>query len=149
LDAVLKQLKIDALLLGGIGLQKTQIKAIEKVARKYKIKVIVPHRGMDHFKLIKEAIIAGFDIRITSIASDGLGPEWLGRKLDSKTLDQLRKLSERYGFHIGGEGGYYDTFVFDGPIFKKRIEIINSSKIWDTRTQSGYLIVKDAKLAPK
>jgi len=149
LEKVFDRIKIDALLLGGVGLQKTQIRAIEKVAKKYNINIIVPHQNMDHYDLFKEAIQLGFDIRITQVATEGLGPEWLGRRVDLGTLEQLKKLSEKCGFHIGFEGGYADTFVVDGPIFKKRIEFTNTSKVWDNKTSSGYLEVKEANLVPK
>ena len=149
LEKVLKLIKIDALLLGGVGLQKTQIREIAKVAKKFGVKVIVPHEGMDHYELFKNAIKAGFEIVITQVASAGLGPEWLGKKVDLKTLEKLKELSEKYGFHIGFEGGYADTFVVNGPIFKKRIEFLDTEKVWDNKTHSGYLKVRDAKLIEK
>ena len=149
LEKVLRQIKIDALILGGVGLQKTQINEIKKVAKKFGVKVILPHEGKDHYKLFEKAIKEGFDIRITQVASQGLGPEWLGKKIDLKVLEELKKLSEKYGFHIGFEGGYADTFVVDGPIFKKRIEFVDAEKVWDNATNSGYLEIKSAKLIEK
>lgn len=149
LERVFKRIKIDALLLGGVGLQNTQIKSIENVAKKFGINIIIPHQGIDHYQLIKDAIESGFDIRITSVAVDGLGPEWLGRKLDLKALEQLKHLSEKFGFHVGAEGGHYDSFVVDGPVFKKKIEFTNTGKVWDKNTGSGYLEVNDARLVSK
>ena len=149
LEDVIKDLDIDALLLGGIGLQKTQINTVKKLAEKYGKKVIVPHADMDHFELMKEAVMEGFDIRITNVATDGLGREWLGRKLDLPVLNEMQRLSEKHGFHIGGEGGYYDSFVVDGPIFKDRIEFVDTESIWDDKTGSGYLDVKKARLVTK
>lgn len=147
LEKVFERIKIDALLLGGVGLQKVQIEAVRKVAKKFGVKVLVPHEGLDHYQLIKDAIEAGFDIRITQVAVDGMGQEWLGRRLDLPTLEQLKQLSEKFGFHVGGEGGSYDTLVIDGPIFKYKIELSNMSKIW--LGDSGYLKVNDAHLTPK
>ena len=149
IEKVLDRITIDALVLGGVGLQKTQIKAIEGITRKRGIKVIVPHQGKDHYELFKEAIEKGFEIVITQVASEGLGPEWLGKKIGLKELEELKRLSETYGFHIGFEGGYADTFVMDGPIFKKKIEFVDTKKVWDVKTNSGYLEVKEARLVEK
>lgn len=149
LEKVLERIKIDALILGGIGLQKTQIREVKKVAKKYGIKVVVLHEGRDHYELFKEIVESGFEIVITQVASQGLGPEWLGRRVDLKTLEELKKLSEKCGFHIGFEGGYADSFVLDGPIFKKRIEFVSTEKVWDNETYSGYLNVREAKLIEK
>lgn len=149
LDKLLSKLDIDAILLGGVGLQKTQINAVAKVAKKHGIDVIVPHANLDHLELVKQAINLGFDIRITSVATDGLDASWLGKKIDKETLKELEKLSKKFGFHIGFEGGYADTFVCDAPIFKKKVEFIRTEKVWDDKTHSGYLVVNDAKLVNK
>jgi predicted ATP pyrophosphatase (TIGR00289 family) len=149
LEKVLKRIKVDALVLGGVGLQKTQINAVKEIAEKFKIKVVVPYQNYSSEQLIEEEIKSGLDIRITSVASDGLGPEWLGRKLDKKAFEDLKNLSKKFGFDILGEGGYYDTFVTDAPIFKKKIEFLDAEKIWDEKTSSGYLEVKRAELLNK
>jgi diphthamide synthase (EF-2-diphthine--ammonia ligase) len=83
------------------------------------------------------------------VAAQGLGPEWLGRKLDAASLAELTELSKRCGFDVLGEGGHYNTFVCDAPFFRKRIEFVNTAKMWDVRTSSGYLDVKDARLVSK
>ncbi len=149
LEDVIKDLDVEALLLGGVGLQKTQINTIRKLAKKYGKDVIVPHADMDHFELMREAVMEGFDIRITNVATDGLTEEWLGRKLDLPVLNELQRLSEKHGFHVGGEGGSYDTLTLDAPPFRKKIEILDSEKFWDERTGSGYLNVKNARLVEK
>jgi len=46
-----------------------------------------------------------------------------------------------------GEGGEYETLVLDAPFFKKKIQLIETKKIW--AGQSGYSIVKQAVLVNK
>ncbi|XP_054054777.1 diphthine--ammonia ligase isoform X4 [Rissa tridactyla] len=49
-----------------------------------------------------------------------------------KTLDQMEpyllELSEKYGVHVCGEGGEYETFTLDCPLFKKKI-VVDSAKV--------------------
>lgn len=149
LEKVFKNLEVNAILMGGVGLQETQIRELKRVAQKFEIEIIIPYEDYTSEELIEEEVKEGFEIVITNVASDGLGPEWLGRKIDKETLERLKILSKQYGFDIDFEGGYADTFVCDGPIFNKRIEFISTEKIWDTKTNSGYLEVKEAKLIPK
>lgn len=149
LEKVLERIEVDALLLGGVGLQKTQIEAVKKVAEKFGVDVIVPYQHYTSEQLLEEEIKSGFDIRITQVASDGLGKEWLGRKIDLETFEQLKQLSKKYGFDLDFEGGYADTFVVDSPMFKKKIEFIDTSKVWDDKTSSGYLAVDKAILVDK
>jgi len=149
LEKVFQRVKVDAIVLGGVGLQRTQINSVKRVAEKFDVKVIVPYQNYSSEQLLEEEVKAGFDIRITQVATDGLGPEWLNRKIDVNTLNELKKLSKKYGFDIDFEGGYADTFVCDGPIFKQRIEFLDWNKVWDKKTSSGYLNVNRAVLIPK
>lgn len=149
LERILKELKIDGIVLGGTGLQKSQIKAIRRVAKKYGLRVILPHKGKSHYKIFKQMIKDGFKIMITQVSTNGLGPEWLGKVLSLEDLEILKNLSKKFGFHIGFEGGVAETFVLDGPIFSKRIEFTEYSKVWDSSTYSGYLEVREAKIFKK
>lgn len=149
LENVFARLKSEAVLLGGVGLQQTQINEVKKVAEKFGKNVIVPFAGMASEQLLEHEIAQGFDIRITDVAADGLGPEWIGKRLDFETMIDLKHLSGKFGFDALGEGGGYNSFVVDGPIFKKRIEFLDAEKIWDSKTSSGYLDVKDAELKEK
>ncbi|XP_010842492.1 PREDICTED: diphthine--ammonia ligase isoform X1 [Bison bison bison] len=58
----------------------------------------------------------------------GLDPD----KHLGKTLDQMEpyllELSKKYGVHVCGEGGEYETFTLDCPLFKKKI-IVDSSEV--------------------
>lgn len=123
---IVAQHPVDALILGGIGLQETQLKSIRDAVFDLGVEVFASHMGEDHEQLVREMVEKGYDIRITQVAVDGLGKEWVGKKITRETFPQLKKLSEKYGFHIGAEGGHYDTLVVDGPIFNKKLEITNS-----------------------
>ncbi|MCS7134676.1 MAG: diphthine--ammonia ligase [Candidatus Pacearchaeota archaeon] len=136
---------VDALILGGVGLQVTQIKTLQQALPE--TKVFVSHLGLDHEKIIEEMLEKRYEIRIAQFAVEGLTQEWLGKKLDEETFKELKNRSKKYGFHIGGEGGHYDTIVTDGPIFKKRLEI-EFEKVKETE-YSGYIKIKATKLVKK
>lgn len=146
LEKVLKYLQAQALLLGGVGLQRSQIRAVKSVARKHKLRVLLPHRGRDHYELFRHAVELGYEICITQVAAEGLGPEWLGKTIGLRELEELKQLSEQHGFHIGFEGGHAETFVLNGPIYERKIEFLSTQKVWDVSTGSGYLEVKEARL---
>ena len=149
LENIFGRLKAEAILLGGVGLQATQIREVRRMAERFGKNVIVPHANMTSEQLLEQEIGQGFDIRIIDVAADGLGQDWIGKRLDFETMIDLKHLSGKFGFDALGEGGQYNTFVVDGPIFNKRIEFLEAEKIWDSRTSSGYLDVKDAELKEK
>ena len=55
-----------------------------------------------------------------------LGPEWLGRIVDSRFVSDLSNLTD---VDMAGEKGEYHTLVMSGPIFKKEIRIVQSENI--------------------
>ena len=137
---------IEALVLGGVGLQETQIKSIRDALFPLGIEVFASHTGNDHSSLMQQMIKKGYKILVTQVAADGLTEEWLGKELNQENFEKLKILSEKYGFHLGAEGGHYDSLVIDGPIFDKSLEIIKSEKVMETEN-SGHLVIK--KLAVK
>jgi predicted ATP pyrophosphatase (TIGR00289 family) len=145
LKNVLKVLDVDTICCGGIfsNYQKTRF---EKVCKELNLDFMAPFWQTDSEKFLKDTIDLGFDVRIVGVYAEGLEETWLGRKLDEKTLEELKKLNKKFGISLVGEGGEYETFVVDGPIFKKRIEIIDSEKVWDKKTQGGYLKIKETRL---
>ncbi|RRJ28255.1 diphthine--ammonia ligase [Halocatena pleomorpha] len=86
---------------------------------------------------------AGFEITIVQVAAAGLDESWLGRTLDEQALRDLRDLNDRYGVHVLGEGGEFETIVTDGPHMASPIELEYDTE-WDG--QRGRLLVTDARL---
>nr|XP_009858382.1 diphthine--ammonia ligase isoform X1 [Ciona intestinalis]XP_026690168.1 diphthine--ammonia ligase isoform X2 [Ciona intestinalis] len=70
--------------------------------------------------------------KVTSIliktAGMGLEPKHLGLSLH-EMKSQLFKLNSKYGSHICGEGGEYESFTLDCPLFKKKIVLDKSEVI--------------------
>nr|XP_033807957.1 diphthine--ammonia ligase isoform X2 [Geotrypetes seraphini] len=78
--------------------------------------------------LLKEMISSKIDAIIIKVAAFGLDPEkHLGKTL-SEMESCLIELSRKYGVHVCGEGGEYETFTLDCPLFQKRI-VVDTSEI--------------------
>jgi diphthine-ammonia ligase len=127
---------------------KYQWNRIDKICGNLELVSIAPLWNYDQEKLVRDIIDAKFEVIIQSIAGDGFDSSWLGRELDLATLEELKRLNEKYGVHIGGEGGEYESLVLDCPLFKKRIKIEKSTKQMDS-SYSGRLIISKCKLEIK
>lgn len=138
---------VDLLLLGGTGLQGLQIRALQEALAPLGTKVLAAHEEMDHAQLFLEMVKSGYEIIITQVASDGL-INWLGRTIDEKNFEELRADASRFGFHIGGEGGYFDSFVLDCPLFAKRIALLDVQKVLEDR-YNGHLVLRKLSLVDK
>ena len=139
--------KVDALILGGVGLQETQLRSLQKALMPLNVEVFASHSGEDHEIIFREMIRKRYKILITQIATDG-GKKWLGKEINKENFEDFKKDSLKYGFHIGLEGGYMDSLTVDGPIFNKRLEIINSENIFESE-YNGYVEVNNYKIVEK
>ncbi|KAF3845007.1 hypothetical protein F7725_008170 [Dissostichus mawsoni] len=74
----------------------------------------------DQESLLSEMISSDLHAILIKVAAFGLDPEkHLGKSL-SDMEPYLKQLSQKYGVHICGEGGEYESFTLDCPLFKKR-----------------------------
>lgn len=139
--------RIDALILGGTGLQETQLKSLQNALMPLNVEAFAMNSGEDHDLLMEAMLNQGYRILITQIASDGL-KEWLGKTITRENFSQLKKDSVRYGFHIGFEGGYADTLVTDCPLFQKRLVIEDMSIILED-DYCGHVVINKYRLKDK
>lgn len=148
LKEVINSLKpeIDGVVSGALA-SRYQKARIDALCRQLGIESISPHwdRGMKAY--LEELLICGFDVIITAVAAEGFDQSWLGRRLDSKAIADLEKLNKKHGIHTGGEGGEYESFVLDAPMFRKKIRILRAHKEWDGAR--GFYIIDEAQLVEK
>lgn len=138
--------KIDGIIVGAIESQY-QRERVEKVCKKLGLDILAPLWHIKTENYIYELINNNFEVIITEVAAQGLGKEWLGRRVDEGSLKELKSIKEDYGIHIAGEGGEYETLVLDCPLFDRKIEIKETEKRWEGNR--GSYNIKKAKLAKK
>ncbi|MEA2054300.1 MAG: TIGR00289 family protein [Candidatus Thermoplasmatota archaeon] len=127
LKSALNGLAIDGIVSGAIA-SEYQRTRIEKVCHELNIKSFMPLWHKKEEILMEEMIEAGFDIMIVAVAAEGLGEKWLGRIIDKDCLEELIQIRERYDINVSGEGGEYETFVLDCPLYRKKLVIEESEK---------------------
>jgi len=146
LKRLLATLDIEGVVSGAISSQY-QKKRIDRICRELRLKSIAPLWQENPMKLLKEIINLNFDTVIVGVYALGFDQSWLGRKIDSKALNDLVELNERYRVSLVGEGGEYETLVLDTPFFKRRIQLLQTERVWENH--SGYLLVRKADLVDK
>lgn len=116
--------KINSMVFGDIYLLEHQ-SWVERVCNDLQIKAIEPLWNNEPEGIIAEFLDAGFKAIIISCKADIMGPEFIGRSIDKKLVEELKQK----GICPCGEKGEFHTLVVDGPIFKKGIEITESRVI--------------------
>ena len=112
---------IDGLVVGAIrsDYQKTRI---EQMCSRLNIKSFTPlwhHDGGTH---MRELVSHGHEIMITSVTTDGLGEEWVGRILSHTDVSELEDCAINHRFNVDGEGGEFETAVLNAPWMNSAIK---------------------------
>lgn len=95
----------------------------EKVAEAAGLQAIYPLWGKqeDAFRMLEDYLHSGYKATVIRVREDILDETWLGRQLDFSFLEDV-KTKEMCPM---GESGEYHSFVFDGPLFKRKIILKN------------------------
>lgn len=150
LDTAIKKAKkeynIEGIVTGAL-FSNYQRNRIEKICDKNNLKIFSPLWHMQQEKEMENIIKLGFKFIIIKIAAYGLDKTWLGKQITLKDLEKLKKLNDNFGFNVAGEGGEFETFVTDMPLFKKKIKI--SGNIQMENENTGEFIITKATLENK
>ncbi len=137
---------IEGMVIGAIR-SNYQYMRMKKVCDELNLTLISPLWKMDEIEELKEVIREGIKAIIVSVSAYPLTKEFLGKEIDESIVEKFIEFKEKFGLNPSGEGGEYETFVIDAPIFKKKILIDEFEIIW--KEDSGRLIIRKARLVDK
>jgi uncharacterized protein (TIGR00290 family) len=112
---------------------------VHKVCSDFEVQPILPLWEKSPEQVLTEVIEKGFEAIVVVVNPEYLGAEWLGHKIDKNFLITMRKLHREQGVPIGGDN--YHTLVTDGPLFKKRLKLLQTK----TASRNGCLVLDITK----
>jgi len=139
--------KIEGIVTGAL-FSTYQRDRIEKVCDEVGLKIFSPLWHKPQELEMHELLDGGFEFIFTGIAADGLDKSWLNRVINWDDLEKLKKLREKQGMNVAGEGGEFESLVLDCPLFKKKL-VIEEAEIKEESKNVARLLVKKAKLVDK
>ncbi len=140
---------------------------IDEVCADLGIEPIMPLWNKDTSKLINEFIDSGFEAVIVGVSGKHVadGDKLVGRTINREFVEYVRENVDKFSrfrlkggnpqnpvdyneikshgtyencdFDICGENGEYHTFVTGGPLFKKKIKILKSEKVYREKEYKG------------
>jgi len=128
LRKAISRVKVDGVAVGAIE-SEYQASRVRRICDELGIKMYAPLWHMEPERLLREMITI-MDIRIVKVAAAGMDESWLGRCFDARMIEDLKALNRKYGVHIAGEGGEYESLVLEAPFYKKRIDILDTRNLW-------------------
>ena len=143
----LKKLKA-GILISGVMITPEHMDWYQEICGPIRVKHYAPLWGKNPLTTLYEMKELGFQLLIIEVdISMGSLKSWLGRKLDATVLQEINKLEEAQKLHPSGELGEYHTLVLDCPLYKRRINILDSEIVWEN--SKGYVVIKNANLQSK
>lgn len=145
LRKALQGLEVEGVIAGAIE-SEYQASRVRRICEELGMKMYAPLWHREPEKLLRE-MIECMDIRMVKVAAAGMDESWLGRRFDEGMIEDLKALHKKYRIHIAGEGGEYETLVLDAPYYEKRINLIETEKMW--KGDYGVMKVVRAELGEK
>jgi ABC transporter with metal-binding/Fe-S-binding domain ATP-binding protein len=121
----IKNYKIEAVVTGAIE-SVYQASRVQTITNKLNIECFNPLWQKDQFELLQELIDNKFEIIIVGVFGEGLDT-LIGKKINSQTIEEIRKIHSKLKINPAGEGGEYESFILNAPYYKKRLTIKKSS----------------------
>lgn len=121
-----------------------QASRIQNICNELDLWCFNPLWQKNQLELIEEIIKNKFEVIISKVAAYPLDESFLGKKIDNKIIKKLKDFQQKYRLNIAGEGGEFETFVTNAPIFKKKIEIIKAKREYSNN--AGVFIIEKAEL---
>jgi len=125
INKAIKDYKIEGVISGAIQ-SVYQSTRIQKICNELKIESFNPLWQKDEIPYLDELLKNKFEVIITSVAAYPLDEKWLGKKIDKKFIKEILPLVKKYKIHPAGEGGEFETFVLNCPLFKKALKVKDS-----------------------
>jgi len=144
-DAV-EEYRIEGVVTGAVE-SVYQAQRVQRICNRLDVWCFNPLWKHDQKALLEELLEKNFTVVISGIFAYPLDEKWLGKQIDCKTIQSLVELQQEYGISPSGEGGEIETTVLDAPLFKRRIEIQDSSI--EARGNSGIFKINKARLISK
>jgi diphthine-ammonia ligase len=124
-----------------------QSSRVQRICRDLDLWCFNPIWQINQADYLRLLLREGFRVKIIGIYAYPLDESWLGEELSEETIRKLEQLQKKYRINPSGEGGELETFVLDGPILKKRVEIVKLAKSY--QNYRGQLQITDLRLVKK
>jgi uncharacterized protein (TIGR00290 family) len=134
-----KEYNIEAIVSGAIE-SIYQASRIQNICFKNKLFSINPLWKINEEEYLNYLIKFNFKVEIIGIFSYPFTKNLIGKRIDEKLISYLKDSNRRYKTSLIGEGGEFETFVVDSPLYKKELFIEYQDIICDSKNSCVGII---------
>lgn len=132
---------IDAVITGTVE-SAYQASRIQKICDNLELDCFNPLWQKNQIELLNELLKNNFKIIITGVFAYPLDKTWLGKFIDEEFIINVTNLQKKYNINPAGEGGEFETFVLNCPLFKKELNIKNKKMSGKKNSWSMEITIK-------
>ena len=118
----IKKYKIEGIVTGAVE-SVYQSSRIQQICNSLGVECFNPLWQKNQAELLEELVKNKFEIILSGVFAYPLDKGWVGRKIDSNFIKEIKILSEKYKINPAGEGGEFESLVINCPLFKKKLEV--------------------------
>ncbi len=118
----IKEYKIEGIVTGAVE-SVYQASRIQKICNELGIECFNPLWQKNQFELLEDLIKNKFKVIITGVFAFPFDEKYLGRQIDKKFIEEMKVLNQKYKISPAGEGGEFESFVLDCPLFERPLKI--------------------------
>ncbi len=124
-----------------------QAARVQRIARDLDLWCFNPLWQMNQVDHLRLLLSKGFRVIVSGVFAYPFDASWLGAELTEELVSRLALLQKKYKINPSGEGGELETFVLDGPNFRRRIEILKATRSY--ANYRGHFVIKEMRLVEK
>ncbi len=113
---------VDAVVTGAVE-SAYQASRVQKICDNLNLECFNPLWQKDQIELLNDIIAEKFKVILTGVFALPLNDSWLGLEIDENFIKEIIKLFKKYKINPAGEGGEYETFVVNCPLFSRELTI--------------------------
>lgn len=121
-----KKYKIQGIITGAVE-SVYQASRVQSICNKLDLECFNPLWQKNQIELLNDLIKEKFRVIITGVSAYPLNGSWLGREINQDFITDIIRINEKHEISPAGEGGEFETFVLECPLFKKPLKVTGAN----------------------
>lgn len=117
-----EKFNLDVIVTGALA-SKYQASRIKKICDNLSLESFNPLWDKDQLWVLEELLKRKFEVIIVGVFAYPLDKTWLGRTINKKFIKEVKELQNKFKVNPAGEGGEFETFVLNCPLFKRKLKV--------------------------
>ena len=120
------EFRIEGVVTGAIG-SVYQASRIQRICDELDLECFNPLWQKDESEYLDELVKNNFEVILTGVFAYPFDEKWVLREIDENFLGEIKDLSKKYKIHVAGEGGEFETFVTNCPLFLRSLGVVQKN----------------------